>query len=73
MVDAARARLFVRGGVGWTTLGGSGTTSAGLEAGIEQIVDLSTLGGLLSFAVRAGVATPLLGAGRTAVYVDISL
>ncbi|MEW5825692.1 MAG: M1 family aminopeptidase [Candidatus Bipolaricaulota bacterium] len=73
MIDAARSALFVRGGVGWTTPGQSGTTSAGLEVGIEQIVDLSTLGGLLSLTVRAGIATPLLGEGKTAVYVDVSL
>jgi len=61
------------GAVGWTTEGQFGTTSAAAEAGMEQGFRLSTLGGLLPFAVRLGVAVPLQGEFRPAVYVDVSL
>ena len=73
MVDATRSRLFVAGGIGWTSLDEFGTTSPCMEAGIEQIVDLSTLGGLLSLQVQVGVATPVMGAGVTVLYARVSL
>jgi hypothetical protein len=73
MVDALRSRLFLAGGRGWTRLGEFGTTSPYIEAGIEQIFDLSTLGGLLSLNLRVGVATPVMGRGTTAFYVQLSL
>ena len=73
MVDALRSRLFLAGGRGWTRLGEFGTTSPYIEAGIEQIFDLSTLGGLWSLQLRVGVATPVMGRGATAFYVQLSL
>jgi hypothetical protein len=73
MVDATRSRLFIAGGIGWTSLDEFGTTSPCMEAGIEQIVDLSTLGGLLSLQVQVGVATPVMGAGVTVLYARVSL
>ena len=73
MVDALRSRLFLAGGRGWTRLGEFGTTSPYIEAGIEQIFDLSTLGGLLSLQLHIGVATPVMGRGATAFYVRLSL
>jgi hypothetical protein len=73
MVDRMRSRLFLAGGIGWTTLDEFGTTSPYMEAGIEQIIDLSTLGGLLSLQVRLGVATPLMGQGVPVFYARLSL
>jgi len=73
MVDDMRSRLFIAGGIGWTTPDEFGTTSPYVEAGIEQILDLSTLGGLLSFQVRLGVATPVMGRGLTVFYARVSL
>ncbi len=73
MVDATRSRLFVAGGIGWTSLDEFGTTSPYMEVGVEQIVDLSTLGGLLSLQVQVGVATPVMGAGTPVLYVRVSL
>ncbi len=73
MVDTLRTRLFVAGGAGWTSSDGFSTTSAGAEAGIEQVFELSTLGGLLPFAVRLGVAAPLQGEFKPAFYVSFSL
>jgi len=73
MVDGMRTRLFLSGGIGWTTLDEFGTTSPCIEAGIEQIVDLSTLGGLLSLRARVGVATPVMGRGVTVFYARLSL
>ena len=73
MIDATRSRLFVAGGIGWTSLGEFGTTSPYMEAGIEQIVDLSTLGGLLSLQVQVGVATPVMGEGVPVLYARVSL
>ncbi len=73
MVDRMRSRLFLAGGFGWTTLDEFGKTSPYMEGGIEQIVDLSTLGGLLSFQVRLGVATPVMGPGATVFYAQVFL
>ena len=73
MVDRNRTRLFVAGGLGWTTLQDFGTTDPHVEAGVEQILGLSTLGGLLPFEVRIGIATPVIGAGLTVLYAEISL
>jgi hypothetical protein len=73
MLDEVRMSLFVRGGAGWTTRGGFGTTSAGAEAGMEQAFQLSTLGGLLPFTVRLGIAAPLQGELKPALYVSFSL
>jgi len=73
MVDATRSRLFVAGGIGWTSLDEFGTTSPYMEAGIEQTIDLSTLGGLLSLQVQVGVATPVMGVGAPVLYARVSL
>ena len=73
MLDGQRTRLFLAGGAGWTTLGDFSTTSHRLEAGIEQQLDLSTLGGLLTFSARIGVAVPVEGDGAPVLYVQFSL
>jgi len=73
MIDRIRSRLYVAGGLGWTTPDEFGTTSPCIEAGIEQVFDLSTLGGLLSLQAEIGVATPLLGQGVTVLYARLSL
>ena len=72
MIDGTHSRLVVAGGLGWTRPDEFGTTSPYIEAGIEQIFDLSTLGGLLSLRLRVGVATPVLGRGTTVFYVRLS-
>ena len=72
MVDEVRSRLFVTAGGGWTSLDEFGTTSVSVEAGMEQILELSTLGGLLSLTARVGIATPVVGDGATTLYGSIS-
>jgi hypothetical protein len=73
MIDEVRTRLYIAGGVGWTRPDGSGTTSAGAEAGLEQAFGLSTLGGLLPFTVRLGIALPIQGELKPVLYVGLSL
>ncbi len=73
MVDEVRMRLYIAGGLGWTSHDGFGTTSAGAEAGMEQVFSLSTLGGILPFSVRLGIAVPLQGELKPALYVGFSL
>jgi hypothetical protein len=73
MLDEVRTRLYITGGAGWTSRDGFGTTSAGAEAGLEQAFRLSTLGGLLPFTVRLGVAVPLQGELKPVLYVGFSL
>jgi hypothetical protein len=73
MVDGRRTRLFLAGGLGWTTLNDFGKTTPCVEAGIEQVLDLSTLGGLLPLTVRVGIATPVMGPGKTVIYAGLSL
>ncbi|MGD9675580.1 MAG: M1 family aminopeptidase [Candidatus Bipolaricaulia bacterium] len=73
MIDGLCLRVFVSGGVGWTSADGFGTTSASVEAGIEEEFDLSTLGGLVSFSVRIGVAVPITGEAVPALYAGFSL
>ncbi len=73
MVDGRRTRLFLAGGLGWTSLREFGTTSPSVEAGIEQTLKLSTLGGLVPFEVRLAISTPVIGSGGTVLYVGISL
>ena len=73
MVDGARGRLFVTAGASWTTLDEFGTTSPSVEAGIEQIIELSTLGGLLPLTLTIGVATPVVGEGTSVLYAQLSL
>ncbi len=73
MIDETRTRLYITGGIGWTTRDGFGTTSSGADAGMEQVFRLSTLGGLLSFTARLGVAMPLQGEFRPVLYASFSL
>ena len=73
MIDELRTRLYIAGGMGWTRRDGFGTTSAGAEAGMEQVFGLSTLGGFLPFTVRLGIAVPLQGKLTPALYVGFSL
>jgi len=73
MIDDVRTRLYMAGGAGWTRSGGFGTTSAGAEAGMEQVFTLSTLGGFLPFAIRAGIAIPLQGELKPVLYASFSL
>jgi len=73
MIDRVRSRLFLTAGAGWTSLDEFGTTSARIEAGMEQIIELSTLGGLISLTARIGIATPVRGEGATTLYGNISL
>ncbi len=73
MIDRSRLRLFVAGGIGWTSPGRFGTTSPKAEAGIEGIFDVSTLGGLLPLTVRVGAAIPITGAPVPTIYVNVSL
>jgi len=72
MIDRARSRLFITAGAGWTNPDEFGTTSPSIEAGMEQLFDLSTLGGLLSLTAQIGIATPILGEGVTTLYGGIS-
>ncbi|MEN6370365.1 MAG: M1 family aminopeptidase [Thermotogota bacterium] len=73
MIDGQSLRVYVAGGVGWTSVDRFGTTSPSVEAGIEEAFDLSTLGGLVSLSVRVGVAVPVTGEPVPAVYVGFSL
>ena len=72
MMDRVRSRLFVTAGAGWTSPDEFGTTSPSIEAGMEQIIELSTLGGLISLTAQIGIATPILGEGATTLYGSIS-
>lgn len=72
MIDRVRARLFLTAGAGWTSPDEFGTTSPSIEAGMEQIIELSTLGGLISLKAQIGVATPVSGQGATVLYGSIS-
>jgi hypothetical protein len=73
MIDGQRTRLYATAGIRWTSLGQFGKTSPGIEVGIEQIFDLSTLGGLLPLTATVGVAAPLQGELKPVLYVSVSL
>ncbi len=73
MIDDVRLQLYIAGGAGWTRRDGFGTTSAGFEVGMEQVFDLSTLGGFLPLQVRLGVAVALQGKLAPVVYAGFSL
>jgi hypothetical protein len=72
MMDRVHTRLFVTAGAGWTSPDEFGTTSPSIEAGMEQIIELSTLGGLISLTAQIGIATPVLGEGVTTLYGKVS-
>ncbi len=71
-MDRVYSRLFVTAGAGWTSPDEFSTTSPNIEAGMEQIIELSTLGGLISLTAQIGVSTPVLGEGVTTLYGSIS-
>jgi len=73
MVDRRWTRVYIAGGLGWTTPDDFGKTSPGVEVGLEELLDLSTLGGLLPMSVRLGVAVPIVGEGDTVFYAELSL
>jgi len=73
IVEGRRTRLFLAGGIGWTSLRECCTTSPSVEAGIEQTLRLATLGGLLPFEVRLSISTPVKGAGATVFTFGLSL
>ncbi len=72
MIDSVRSVFFFTMASRWTSPGDFGTTSIKAEAGLEQIIELSTLGGLLSLTARIGVATPVRGLGMTTIYGNLS-
>ncbi|MBE0636622.1 hypothetical protein IH601_11555 [Candidatus Bipolaricaulota bacterium] len=72
MIDRVSSRVFITAGAGWTRLDEFGTTSPSIEAGMEQIIELSTLGGLISLTAQVGIATPILGEGTAVLYGGIS-
>jgi len=71
-IDRVRTRIYIAGGTGWTSFDRFGTTTPYVEAGAEQVVDLSTLGGLLPLSARLGIAVPLTGADPALIYVQVS-
>ena len=73
MIDRARTRVFIAGGTSWTSLDEFGKTSPNIEAGVEEVLDVSALGGLLPFRVVVGYATPILGNGLGVFYFGFSL
>jgi len=73
MIERKWTRLYIAGGVGWTTLSDFSKTSPGVEVGLEELVDLSTLGGLFPMTARLGVAVPIVGEGKTVFYAELSL
>ncbi len=72
MVDRVRARVFIAAGSSWTSEGGFGTTPPSIEAGVEALIDLSALGGLLPAALKIGYAAPVIGKGQGVLYVGVS-
>ena len=73
MVDGAAMRVFAAAGSSWTSGDGFGTTPPSIEAGVETLIDLSALGGLLPATVTVGYAAPVVGEGRGVLYVGVSL
>jgi len=73
MVDGAVVRVFAAAGSSWTSGDGFGTTPPGIEAGVETLIDLSALGGLLPATLTVGYAAPVVGDGRGVLYVGVSL
>jgi len=73
MIDRARSRVFIAAGTSWTSLDEFGKTSPYVEAGVEEALDLSALGGLLPFRAIVGYAVPILGDGTSVFYFGFSL
>ena len=73
MIDRARTRVFIAAGTSWTSLDEFGKTSPYVEAGVEEMLDLSAIGGLLPFKALVGYAAPILGEGTGVFYFGLSL
>ena len=73
MIDNARSRVFIAAGTSWTSLDEFGKTSPYVEAGIEEALDVSAIGGLLPFRALLGYAVPILGEGTGIFYFGFSL
>ena len=73
MIDRARTRVFIAGGTSWTSLDEFGKTSPYVEAGVEEALDVSAIGGLLPFKALVGYAVPILGEGTGVFYFGFSL
>ncbi len=73
MIDHAVMRIFGAVGYTWNEGAEFGKTIPNAEAGVEVVVDVSAIGGLLSMKGLVGYATPLLGEGIDVIYVGFSL
>jgi hypothetical protein len=73
MVDRTRARAFLACGSSWTSLDEFGKTTPYLEVGVEELFDLSAIGGLLSLNAVVGYATPLSELGKGMIYLSLYL
>jgi len=73
MIDGVRGRAFVAGGACWTRFDEFGKTIPSVEVGVEALVELSAIGGLLPLYALVGVATPVLGEGTSIFYFGLSL
>jgi hypothetical protein len=73
MVDYAKTRLFIAAGESWTNMDELGKTSPYVEAGIEESLSLSAIGGLLPFQAIIGYAVPIQGDGMSVYYFGFSL
>ena len=73
MLDKLGGRVFVAGGTSWTNFDEFGKTTPKVEAGVEGILDLSAIGGLLPLRVTVGFAMPILGNGEGVFYLELSM
>ena len=73
MIDRARTRVFIAAGTSWTSLDEFGKTSPNVEAGVEEVLNVSAIGGLLPFGATIGYAVPILGDGLGVFYFGFSL
>ena len=73
MIDRALTRVYIAGGTSWTSLDEFGKTSPNVEAGVEEALNISALGGLLPFRATVGYAMPILGDGMGIFYFGFSL
>jgi len=73
MLDKLSGRVFVASGTTWTNFDEFGKTTPKVEAGIEGMLDLSAIGGLLPIRATVGFATPILGNGEGTFYFELSI
>ncbi len=73
MLDKLGGRVFVASGTSWTNFDEFGKTTPKVEAGIEGMLDLSAIGGLLPIRATVGFATPILGNGEGTFYFELSI